>query len=123
MDLLKSMVAKLDERSERQKGGDEGTKLLEELFQLKHEVTSLKREKESEKENPIIANMVETVTEHKGQIRELEQVRVWRRRKLRRAPQRRWNFRRNTMNSKNCSKLRSSRTTASTQRTNSCGKS
>jgi GTPase involved in cell partitioning and DNA repair len=40
MDLLKSMVAKMDERNEKQRGvGEEGNKLLEELFNLKHEVT------------------------------------------------------------------------------------
>jgi hypothetical protein len=53
MDLLNSMIAKIDERK-RVGGGEEETRMLEELFQLRNEVTSLKRERDGEKLNPLM---------------------------------------------------------------------
>jgi hypothetical protein len=55
MDLLNSMITKMDERK-RVGGGEEETRMLEELFQLRNEVTSLKREREGEKLNPFKEN-------------------------------------------------------------------
>lgn len=66
IDLINSMVAKLDDSK---KGGYDG-RLLEELFNLRNEVTSLKKDKEDRSMNCL----AESVAEYQYKIQSLEQV-------------------------------------------------
>jgi hypothetical protein len=67
----------MEDKYERKKAGnDEGGKMLEQLFQLRSEVTSLKREKEGERTNQLISSSSENVIEYKHRIKLLEDVRI-----------------------------------------------
>lgn len=91
MDLFNSMVAKIDEKNEREKrkgsaNDQNSSKLLEELFHLRNEVTSMKREKEVDKSTPLINNLAESMAEYQSKIRKLEDVNI-----LYNIGNRRWN--------------------------------